>query len=49
MPKRPRLTAPGIPWKFIQHGHNREACFYDNTTNFNCYTQALLINTAGKF
>jgi hypothetical protein len=28
MPRRARLTLPGIPWHIIQRGNNRTACFY---------------------
>ncbi len=28
MPRRARLTIPGIPWHIIQRGNNRTACFY---------------------
>jgi REP-associated tyrosine transposase len=28
MPRRPRLSLPGIPWHIIQRGNNRSACFY---------------------
>lgn len=28
MPRRARITVPGIPWHIIQRGHNRSACFY---------------------
>lgn len=28
MPRRARLTVPGIPWHIIQRGNNRSACFY---------------------
>lgn len=28
MPRRPRLTLPGIPWHIIQRGNNRSVCFY---------------------
>ena len=28
MPRRARLTMPGIPWHIIQRGNNRSACFY---------------------
>lgn len=28
MPRRPRLSVPGIPWHIIQRGNNRSACFY---------------------
>ena len=28
MPRRPRLTLPGIPLHLIQRGNNRQACFF---------------------
>jgi len=28
MPRRSRLTVPGIPWHIIQRGNNRSSCFY---------------------
>ena len=28
MPRRPRVTLPGVPLHIIQRGNNREACFY---------------------
>jgi len=28
MPRRVRLSIPGIPWHIIQRGNNRTACFY---------------------
>jgi putative transposase len=28
MPRRPRLSLPGIPWHIIQRGNNRAACFH---------------------
>jgi putative transposase len=28
MPRRARLSIPGIPWHIIQRGNNRSACFY---------------------
>ena len=28
MPRRPRITLPGIPLHLIQRGNNRQACFY---------------------
>ncbi|MGD8312577.1 MAG: transposase [Gammaproteobacteria bacterium] len=30
MPRRARLTIPGIPWHIIQRGNNRSACFYSD-------------------
>ena len=28
MPRRARISIPGIPWHIIQRGNNRSACFY---------------------
>jgi putative transposase len=28
MPRRPRITLPGVPLHLIQRGNNREACFF---------------------
>ena len=28
MQRRARLSLPGIPWRIIQRGNNRSACFY---------------------
>jgi putative transposase len=28
MPRRARLSVPGIPWHIIQRGNNRSICFY---------------------
>ena len=28
MPRRSRLSLPGIPWHIIQRGDNRSACFF---------------------
>ena len=28
MPRRPRLTLPGVPLHIIQRGNNRTACFF---------------------
>jgi putative transposase len=28
MPRRARLSLPGIPWHIIQRGNNRGVCFY---------------------
>ena len=28
MPRRARLSLPGIPWHIIQRGHNRSVCFH---------------------
>lgn len=29
MPRRARLSLPGIPWHIIQRGNSRSVCFYD--------------------
>lgn len=31
MPRRPRITLPGVPLHLIQRGNNRQACFYADT------------------
>ncbi|MES9858998.1 MAG: transposase [Sedimenticola sp.] len=28
MPRRPRITLPGVPLHLIQHGNNRQACYF---------------------
>ena len=28
MPRRARLSIPGVPWHIIQRGNNRAVCFY---------------------
>lgn len=28
MPRKPRLQAAGLPVHIIQHGNNRQACFF---------------------
>lgn len=28
MPRRPRITFPGVPLHLIQRGNNRQACFF---------------------
>ena len=28
MPRRARLSLPGIPWHIVQRGHNRSVCFF---------------------
>jgi REP element-mobilizing transposase RayT len=28
MPRRARLSIPGIPWHIIQRGNNRSVCFF---------------------
>lgn len=30
MPRRARLSYPGIPWHIIQRGNNRSVCFKSN-------------------
>ena len=30
MPRRPRVTFPGVPLHLIQRGNNRQACFYSD-------------------
>ncbi len=30
MPRRARISIPGIPWHIIQRGNNRSACFYSD-------------------
>jgi len=30
MPRRPRLTLPGVPLHLIQRGNNRQACFFSD-------------------
>ena len=29
MPRRPRISLPGVPLHLIQRGNNRQACFFD--------------------
>ncbi len=33
MPRRTRLSVPGIPWHIIQRGNNRSACFFSEEDN----------------
>jgi len=40
MPRRARLTLPGIPWHIIQRGNNRTACFYAEE-DYRCYLETL--------
>lgn len=47
MPRRARLSVPGIPWHIIQRGHNRSACFYAEEDRLR-YLQ-LLKELAAKF
>jgi putative transposase len=28
MPRRARLSLPGVPWHIIQRGNNRSVCFH---------------------
>ena len=30
MPRRPRISLPGVPLHLIQRGNNRQACFFDD-------------------
>ena len=32
MPRRARLSIPGVPWHIIQRGNNRAVCFTPNRT-----------------
>ena len=43
MPRRARLSLPGIPWHIIQRGHNRSACFFGDADRL-CY-----LNYLGEF
>jgi putative transposase len=47
MPRRARLSIPGIPWHIIQRGNNRSACFYADE-DYPLYLD-LLEELAGKF
>ncbi len=40
MPRRARLSLPGIPWHIIQRGNNRSACFYADA-DYRRYLDAL--------
>lgn len=40
MPRRARLSVPGIPWHIIQRGNNRSACFYADK-DYGLYLQYL--------
>ena len=40
MPRRARLSVPGIPWHIIQRGNNRSACFYADE-DYRLYLQHL--------
>jgi len=31
MPRRARISIPGIPWHIIQRGNNRSVCFYTDS------------------
>jgi putative transposase len=46
MPRRARLSLPGIPWHIIQRGNNRSACFYADE-DYHLY-QALVKDQAQK-
>ena len=47
MPRRARLSVPGIPWHIIQRGNNRTACFYADE-DYRFYLE-LLEELSGKF
>ena len=47
MPRRARLSLPGIPWHIIQRGNNRSACFYAEE-DYRRYLDTLR-EQAGKF
>lgn len=47
MPRRARLSLPGIPWHIIQRGNNRSACFYADE-DYLVYLQ-LLEELSAKF
>ena len=40
MPRRARISVPGIPWHIIQRGNNRSACFYAEA-DYQCYLYTL--------
>ena len=40
MPRRARLSIPGIPWHIIQRGNNRSVCFHAEE-DFQCYLHYL--------
>ena len=40
MPRRARLSLPGVPWYVIQRGNNRFACFYAEDDDY-CYLATL--------
>lgn len=40
MPRRPRITLPGVPLHLIQRGNNRQACFF-NAEDYQIYLQWL--------
>lgn len=40
MPRRPRLSLPGIPWHIIQRGNNRSVCFFAEE-DYRCYLDHL--------
>ena len=47
MPRRARLSVPGIPWHIIQRGNNRTACFYTDE-DYRLYLE-LLEELSNKF
>ena len=47
MPRRARLSVPGIPWHIIQRGNNRTACFYADE-DYRLYLEHLT-ELSGKF
>jgi putative transposase len=47
MPRRARLSIPGIPWRIIQRGNNRGACFHAEE-DYRRYLDTLR-EMAGKF
>ena len=47
MPRRARLSLPGVPWHIIQRGNNRTACFYSDD-DYHLYLDTLK-NQAEKY
>ena len=47
MPRRARLSVPGIPWHIIQRGNNRSTCFFADE-DYRLYLD-LLEELAAKF
>lgn len=45
MPRRPRITLPGVPLHMIQRGNNLQACFFADE-DYQIYLD-WLINTPG--